>query len=115
MGVEYQAGSGYGFVLDPDDNFERLAKLLGVEPDEGPYEVVEALCKKYGLDFVCAGDGYAGYVSFLIGDTFVIDNYNFKEMSHTSVVSDLRYKIFDTLRDLGLNKPVGYYVGMHVF
>lgn len=115
MGVEYSAAAGYGFVLGPSTDWQKLRTILDLDEEDWDSEIVEAICRKYGLKYVSAGDSYDGTIYHLVGEVFEVSEYRFREIPEIKDIVDLRYKIFDALRDLELDIPVGHYAGMHVY
>jgi hypothetical protein len=120
MGVEYAAASGYGFVLGPEDDWERIGQILGVDMEDGDYsdfEVVEAICKKYNLNYATAGDSYSGLLYFLIGNTFEVDIYKFKKIRIVSDANQMGIlnRMYKAIDELGIEDDLGYYSGLHVY
>jgi len=120
MGVDYSASSGYGFVLTSDDDWEAMAEKLGVAYEDDDYDILEALCSKYQVDYATAGDSYSGEVQYLIGDVRTTHIYDFESSDFTFLTKDdfdtsLHLKLKDILSILGLDRDVKFYTGLHVY
>lgn len=119
MGVDYAAVSGYGFVLDPEeDDVEGMAKSLGYNEDESYYEAVDWLCQQYGVQFVSAGNAYSNETVYLIGDVEFTDVFGLAEVTSIKVLSDsiiTESKLNKMLSDLGIQKKIAHYSGLYVY
>ena len=151
MGVDHSYSAGYGIVLTYDDITTDTIKTLGYFPsysqwtnhddwakemieeyeDEdlveaardysGIEDVVEFICKKYGLSYATAGSSYSGELCWLIGGGMT---GGWNEYWFTEVAPDPEFTSYDEVNEklatlkaeLGLNgHKVAHYAGMHVY
>lgn len=124
MGVDYAAVSGYGFVLDPEeDDILGIATRAGYKSpyddgDDDPYELIEWLCHQYGVQFVTGGSAYSDEVVYLIGDVESTDVFGLEEVTSLKVLSDsiiTESKLNKMLSDLGIQKKIAHYSGLYVY
>lgn len=134
MGVDYRAVAGYGFIFSElSDDLVELATRAGYDfdvhgyyddEDEAkdnfdPYEFYDWLCTKYGVKFACAGNAYDGDCYALIGVGKSTSLFGFEETSQymieTVIDDDLNSKLERILRDLGIEKKIGYYTGLYIY
>ena len=120
MGIDYSASSGYGFVLKNDEDWEAMAGKLGVAYEGDDYEVLEALCSKYQVDYATAGDSYSGEVQYLIGDVRTSHIYDFQESDFMFLKKDdfnvdMFLKLEEILSTLELDRDIKFYTGLHVY
>lgn len=150
MGVDHSFAAGYGIVLVYDDITTDLIKKVGYFPsysqwtnhddwakemieeyeDEdlveaardysGIEDVIEFICRRYGLQYATAGSSYSGELCWLIGAVTSggYNEYWFEEVTPAPVFTgydDVNEKLATLKAELGLDLKVSHYAGMHVY
>jgi hypothetical protein len=121
MGVDYSAVSGYGFLIDPnEDSISELAERAGYQYEEDEFdesEFIDWLCAQYGVHYVTAGSAYDGNVCYLIGNGRSINVYWFEEseMYVQEIKPELTEKLEAMMLSLGLTKKIAYYTGLYIW
>lgn len=150
MGVDHSFAAGYGIVLTYDDITTDLIKKVGYLPSYTEYkshlewaaamqedyeddlaeaaidyngieDVIEFICREYGLEYATAGSSYSGELCWLIGAVTSggYNEYWFKEVEPSPVFSgydEVNEKLATLKAELGLNgHKVSHYAGMHVY
>ena len=150
MGVDHSFAAGYGVVLTYEDITTDLIKTLEYFPSysswksheewatevleeyedgdlaeaardyNGNEDVIEFICKKYGLNYATAGSSYSGELCWLVGEVTSggSNDYWFEEVAPDPVFTsydEVNEKLATLKADLGLNLKVSHYAGMHVY
>ena len=146
MGVSYTHSYGYGIVVEPGFVTRELLQGIGYYPrygrlnsleafqrvveeeydgdlyeawcgeDSDDYEVIEFVCKKYGLNFATAGDHYRGEICYLIGDVRSDYNFWFEESAMFTQfnIDETEKKLYRFMSDIGKVFKIGFYSGMSI-
>ena len=149
MGVDHSFAAGYGIVLTYDDITTDLIKKVGYFPSYTEYkshfewaaamqedyeddlvsaaidyngleDVIEFICRRYGLQYATAGSSYSGELCWLIGAVTSggYNEYWFEEVTPDPVFTgydDVNEKLATLKAELGLDLKVSHYAGMHVY
>lgn len=146
MGVSYTHSYGYGIVVEPGFVTRELLQGIGYYPrygrlnsleafqrvveeeydgdlyeawcgeDSDDYEVIEFVCKKYGLNFATAGDHYRGEICYLIGDVRSDYNFWFERIGPENPldVEATDEKLRRFMQDTNTDYNIGFYSGMSI-
>lgn len=109
------------YIKEQYGDDEEIDQAEAVSDYNGLEDVIEFMCTKYGLQYSTAGSSYSGELCWLLG---AITSGGSNDYWFTEVTPDIdkfagyeevERKINELKSDLGLDRKLGHYAGMHIY